>query len=171
MKIMAAKVGADAADYAKNVPGTHFLTLAEAKAAFKKGDGLDSIYGSMTVGNKFNLDNKVYKVTQKPESYLVPGIVDGPEVTLRIRAVATTRTPWRSCATGSDLKAGAAAPAAARADGAVLSCCRSLLWCAVSYVPWLWHPLVHVTAPGDVDYFVGGHGCAARGLRPRSWPR
>ena len=29
-----------------------------------------------------------------------------------------------------------------------------LLWCAVSYVPWLWHPLVRVTAPGDVDYFV-----------------
>ena len=70
------KVGADAAEYAKAIPGTHFLTLAEAKAAFKKGDGLDSIYGAMTIGNKFNLDNKVYKVSQKPESYLVPGIVN-----------------------------------------------------------------------------------------------
>ncbi len=29
-----------------------------------------------------------------------------------------------------------------------------ILWAAVSYVPWLWHPLVHITAPGDVDYFV-----------------
>jgi NitT/TauT family transport system permease protein len=29
-----------------------------------------------------------------------------------------------------------------------------LLWCAVSYVPWLWHPLVHVTDPGSVDYFT-----------------
>ena len=28
------------------------------------------------------------------------------------------------------------------------------LWTAVSYVPWLWHPLVHITDPGDVDYFV-----------------
>jgi NitT/TauT family transport system permease protein len=28
------------------------------------------------------------------------------------------------------------------------------LWCAVSYVPWLWHPLMRITAPGDVDYFV-----------------
>ena len=28
------------------------------------------------------------------------------------------------------------------------------LWAAVSYVPWLWHPLVKVTEPGDVDYFV-----------------
>ena len=27
------------------------------------------------------------------------------------------------------------------------------LWSAVSYIPWLWHPLVRVTVPGDVDYF------------------
>jgi NitT/TauT family transport system substrate-binding protein len=77
VKIMAAKVGANAEDYAKNVPGTHFLTLAEAKTAFKKGDGLDSIYGALVIGNKFNMDNKVYKVSQKPESYLVPGVVAG----------------------------------------------------------------------------------------------
>jgi NitT/TauT family transport system substrate-binding protein len=75
VKIMAAKVGANAEDYAKNIPGTHFLTLEEAKTAYKKGPGLDSIYGSMVIGNKFNMDNKVYKVSQKPESYLVPGIV------------------------------------------------------------------------------------------------
>jgi NitT/TauT family transport system substrate-binding protein len=31
----------------------------------------------MTTGNKFNLDNKVYKVSQKPESYLTPGVVEG----------------------------------------------------------------------------------------------
>jgi NitT/TauT family transport system substrate-binding protein len=77
IKIMAAKVGANVDDYAKNVPGTHFLTLAEAKAAFKKSDGLDSIYGSMAIGNQFNLDNKVYKDSQTPESYLVPSVVAG----------------------------------------------------------------------------------------------
>ena len=77
IKIMAAKVGADVAEYASNIPGTHFLTLAEAKTAFKPGKGLDSIYGSLTVGNKFNLDNKVYKVSQKPESYLAPAVVEG----------------------------------------------------------------------------------------------
>ena len=77
-KIMAAKVKVDDVnDYLKSMPGCHYLTLAEAKAAFKKGDGLDSIYGSMEVGNKFNLANKVYKVSQKPDSYLVPGIVMG----------------------------------------------------------------------------------------------
>ena len=29
-----------------------------------------------------------------------------------------------------------------------------LLWAAVSYVPWLWHPLVKISSPGDVEYFV-----------------
>jgi NitT/TauT family transport system permease protein len=28
------------------------------------------------------------------------------------------------------------------------------IWCAVSYIPWLWHPNVRITAIGDVDYFV-----------------
>jgi NitT/TauT family transport system substrate-binding protein len=76
-KIMAAKAGADVAEYTKALPGCHFLTLAEAKTAFKKGDGLDSIYGSMSIGNKFNMDNKVYKVSQKTDSYLTPAVVMG----------------------------------------------------------------------------------------------
>lgn len=76
VKIMAAKVGADPKEYSAAIPGTKFHTLAEAKAAFKKGEALTSIYGSMAVGNKFNLDNKVYKVSQKPETYLAPSIVN-----------------------------------------------------------------------------------------------
>ncbi len=75
IKIMAARAGADVAEYTKAVPGTHFLTLKEAKAALKKGAGLDSLYGSMAIGNKFNLDNKVYKDSQKPESYIAPSII------------------------------------------------------------------------------------------------
>jgi NitT/TauT family transport system substrate-binding protein len=77
VKIMAAKVGADPVEYAKALPGCHYLTSAEAKKAYKKGEGLDSIYGAMTIGNRFNMDNKVYKVSQKPESYLVTGVVEG----------------------------------------------------------------------------------------------
>lgn len=30
------------------------------------------------------------------------------------------------------------------------------LWCAVSYVPFLWHPKVEVEAPGDLDYAMVG---------------
>ena len=75
VKIMAARVGADPAEYARNIPGTHFLTVPEAKAALKKGPGLDSIYGSLAVGNQFNLDNKVYKDSQPAEEYVAPSIV------------------------------------------------------------------------------------------------
>ena len=75
IKIMAAMVGEDPVEYAKAVPGTHFLSLAEAKAAMKKGPGLDSIYGSLAISDKFNLDNKVYTEPQKPASYVVPSVV------------------------------------------------------------------------------------------------
>lgn len=27
------------------------------------------------------------------------------------------------------------------------------LWCAVSYLPWLWHPMVKITSSGGVSYF------------------
>jgi NitT/TauT family transport system substrate-binding protein len=77
VKIMAAKVGAKPDEYTENVPGTHFMKLSEAKAALKKGKGLDSLYGSIAVGNQFNLDNKVYKVAQKAEDYVAPSIING----------------------------------------------------------------------------------------------
>jgi NitT/TauT family transport system permease protein len=33
-----------------------------------------------------------------------------------------------------------------------------LLWSAVSYVPWLWHPQIMITDPGSVSYLeVGAH--------------
>lgn len=31
-----------------------------------------------------------------------------------------------------------------------------LVWCLVSYVPWIWHPKVEITSPGGVDYFQVG---------------
>ena len=31
-----------------------------------------------------------------------------------------------------------------------------LLWCLVSYVPFLWHPNMEITEPGDVSYFKSG---------------
>ncbi len=29
-------------------------------------------------------------------------------------------------------------------------------WCLVSYVPWIWHPLIHVTDPGGADDYLPG---------------
>jgi NitT/TauT family transport system permease protein len=31
-----------------------------------------------------------------------------------------------------------------------------LVWCLVSYVPWIWHPKVEITDPGAVSYFKEG---------------
>jgi len=31
-----------------------------------------------------------------------------------------------------------------------------LIWCLVSYVPFIWHPKIQITSPGDVEYFQNG---------------
>lgn len=76
IKIMAAKVGADPAVYAKYVPGTHFETLAEAKANYK-GDagGALNIHDSMVGSDKVLIDIGAYKNSQKAEDYIYPDIV------------------------------------------------------------------------------------------------
>jgi NitT/TauT family transport system substrate-binding protein len=73
--IMAAKVGVKPEEYATAMPGTYFLSVAEAKKSLEKGPGLDSIYGSSTVANDFNVTNKVYKETQAVEDYVDPSLV------------------------------------------------------------------------------------------------
>ena len=40
--------------------GTKMLTLEEALAAFEKGDGYSSIYGSSMISDQFMIENKVY---------------------------------------------------------------------------------------------------------------
>jgi NitT/TauT family transport system substrate-binding protein len=75
--IMAAKVGVKPEEYAAALPGTYFLSLAEAKKRYAKGDGLDSIYGSTKLANEFNHANKVYKTPEKIEDYIYPDFVLG----------------------------------------------------------------------------------------------
>jgi NitT/TauT family transport system substrate-binding protein len=77
INIMAARVGANPVEYAKNVPGTHFLTLAEAKACLKKSDDMLSIYGSMKLSDQFYLANGVYKNSQDPDDYVTPSVIMG----------------------------------------------------------------------------------------------
>jgi NitT/TauT family transport system permease protein len=43
-----------------------------------------------------------------------------------------------------------------------------LAWSVVSYVPWIWHPLVRVTDPGGVDYFLPGMD-VDRDVYAREW--
>jgi NitT/TauT family transport system substrate-binding protein len=73
--IMAAKVGVKPQEYAAAMPGTYFLSLEEAKKRYARGDGLDSLYGSTSVADDFNVSNKVYKKPQPVEEYIEPAIV------------------------------------------------------------------------------------------------
>ncbi|MEO8350702.1 MAG: ABC transporter substrate-binding protein [Chthoniobacteraceae bacterium] len=76
IKIMAARVNLPPEEYRAFVDGTKILTLAQAKKAFKKGKGLDSIYGSNVVVDQFNVANDVYKKPQPVDDYLDPSLTD-----------------------------------------------------------------------------------------------
>jgi NitT/TauT family transport system substrate-binding protein len=69
-KIMAGRAGVPADEYAKFLPGTHFLTPDEALATFTQKDSLDSLYGSGKVADAFNVANKVYATAQPVASYI-----------------------------------------------------------------------------------------------------
>jgi NitT/TauT family transport system substrate-binding protein len=70
VKIMAGRAGVPAPEYGKFLPGTRFLSPAEALARFEKKDTLDSLYGSGQVADDFNVANKVYAKPQKVADYI-----------------------------------------------------------------------------------------------------
>lgn len=76
IKIMAARVNLSPEDYKGFVSGTRILSLDEAKKAFKKADGLGSIYGSSAVVDAFNVANKVYEKPTPTADYLDPSITE-----------------------------------------------------------------------------------------------
>lgn len=77
VSIMASRVGLAPADYEPFLKGTKILSLEEAKAAYKKGDGLDSIYGSSKVSDDFNVANKVYDAPQDINVYFDASLTNG----------------------------------------------------------------------------------------------
>ena len=77
LSIMAARVGLSAEQYKPLLDGTKILSLAEAQAALKKGDGFDSLYGSSKIADDFNVKNEVYKEPQAVDSYIDPSITLG----------------------------------------------------------------------------------------------
>jgi NitT/TauT family transport system substrate-binding protein len=76
VKILSARVNLKPEEYKPFLSGTKILTLAEAKKAFVKGPGLDSIYGSSAIVDKFNVVNKVYETAQKIDDYIDPSITN-----------------------------------------------------------------------------------------------
>jgi NitT/TauT family transport system substrate-binding protein len=77
LTIMSARVGLTADQYKPLLGGTKILSLAEAKAALQKGDGLKSVYGSSKIADDFNVKYEVYKQPQPVDSYIDPSITLG----------------------------------------------------------------------------------------------
>lgn len=75
--IMAARVGLKPEEYQPLLAGTKILSLAEAKAVLKKGDGMDSLYGSSKIADDFNVKYEVYADPQAIDSYIDPSITLG----------------------------------------------------------------------------------------------
>jgi NitT/TauT family transport system substrate-binding protein len=70
VKIMAGRAGVPPEEYAKYLPGTHFLTPEEALTRFEPKDTLDSLYGSGKVADDFNVANKVYAKPQPVAAFI-----------------------------------------------------------------------------------------------------
>jgi NitT/TauT family transport system substrate-binding protein len=75
LKIMAARVSIPAEDYAKLLPGTFLLDAAGNKKAYVKAAGLESVHGSMTVANAFNVANKVYAASVDPAALIDDSLI------------------------------------------------------------------------------------------------
>ena len=144
---MAAKVGVKPEEYAAAMPGTYFLSLAEAKKRFEKGDG---------AGFAVRLDQDRRRVQRRQQ-----GLQGQPQAGRRLHlprpdqravgAVAMQPARWLAHpATG-------AGPSPARAaDRRPRSCCRCCCGAALSYLPFLWHPFVEITDPGGLTDYPAG---------------
>ncbi len=75
-KIMSARVGLTPEQYKPLMKGTHILNLQENLKHFKKAEGFDSIFGSSTIVDDFNVKNTVYKAPQKVDDYFDPSFVE-----------------------------------------------------------------------------------------------
>ncbi len=65
IKIMAARAGVDASEYASFMPGTRFLSLAEGATILgSSASGFGSLAGSSKIADDFNVKNGVYKEAQ-----------------------------------------------------------------------------------------------------------
>ncbi len=71
---MSARVAVAPEAYKKFLNGTKLLTVAEGAKVFNEGPGLDSLYGSSSNADEFNVKYGVYKDKQDIKSYIDPSI-------------------------------------------------------------------------------------------------
>ncbi|HTV22180.1 MAG TPA: ABC transporter substrate-binding protein [Polyangiaceae bacterium] len=70
LSIMSARVGLSPEQYAGLMKGTFFLDAEGNAKHYRQGDSLESVFFSSKMVDGFNIEHGVYKVSQKPESYL-----------------------------------------------------------------------------------------------------
>lgn len=75
-RIMAARVKLPPEEYKKLMKGTRFLDLEGNLKAWKKGDGLESVYGSSKTVDAFFTKYEMYKAKVKYEDYFDPSLVE-----------------------------------------------------------------------------------------------
>ncbi|HEX8915222.1 MAG TPA: ABC transporter substrate-binding protein [Humisphaera sp.] len=75
VKIMAARVKVDPAEYAALLDGTFLLDKAGNEAALKESAGFDSVYGSSAAVNDFFVKKGLYQKSQDPKTYFDPSFV------------------------------------------------------------------------------------------------
>ena len=150
VKIMAARIKMTPEDYDKNLKGTFLLDVPGNVKAYEKRDTLDSVYGSSKIADAFYVKNEVYKKPADIDSYLDSAW----SKILRSR----TRPADRHC--GGFMAAWLAIRKPVTGPrGTLLKVLAFLIplavWCAISYCPFIWHPLVEVTVPGDSGLEAG----------------
>jgi NitT/TauT family transport system substrate-binding protein len=75
-RIMSQKAQMSPERYEKLMDGTHFLDLVENRKRFAKQPGYETVYGSSEIVDQFNVTNRVYRETVKPDPYFDPSLVD-----------------------------------------------------------------------------------------------
>jgi NitT/TauT family transport system substrate-binding protein len=76
LKILAARDNVKPEEYEPFLKGTHILSLKEALHHWKKGEGLNSLYGSTKNVDDFNVKNGVYKQHVEFQGYLDPSLTE-----------------------------------------------------------------------------------------------
>ena len=69
LKILSARVGLKPNEYAPLLKGTYLLSLDEVMKVWEKADGIESVYGSSTYVDEFNVDQEVYKSAEFKDTY------------------------------------------------------------------------------------------------------
>ena len=74
LEILSRRVGISPEEYEPFFAGTYILTLEEALKIWNPGEGLDSVYGSSVISDKFNVEQGVYEQPLDTFKYLDPSL-------------------------------------------------------------------------------------------------